>query len=92
MDFIQTVLGTLRRQLDRAGVPPEKSEAIVTHIEDFLSHYLGCDKVYLPSGRREAIKRRNEAVLREFNGRNHLEVCRRHGISRRTLYRILKGE
>lgn len=32
------------------------------------------------------------AVLRDFDYRNHRTVCERHGISRRTLYRILKRQ
>lgn len=31
-----------------------------------------------------------QAVLRDFDFRNHRLVCERHGISRRTLYRIVQ--
>lgn len=30
-------------------------------------------------------------VLEDFTGNNHDEVCAKHGISRRTLYRMLGG-
>lgn len=30
------------------------------------------------------------AVMRDFNYRNHAEVCRRHGISRSTLKRLVR--
>lgn len=33
-----------------------------------------------------------EAVLHDFNGRNHGEVMRKHGLSQRTLYRIIGGK
>lgn len=42
---------------------------------------------YIPV--REIRETRDAAVLRDFNGRNHIEVMRSHNISRATLYRIL---
>lgn len=34
---------------------------------------------------------RREAVLRDFNGANRAEVCRKHGIGKAQFYRYLKG-
>lgn len=34
---------------------------------------------------------RNRAIRREFNGRNHRELARRHGVSVRTVRRIVAG-
>lgn len=45
------------------------------------------ERVYVCHSREE----RNAAVKRDFNGRNKDEVCKKHGISERTLYRILGG-
>jgi Mor family transcriptional regulator len=33
---------------------------------------------------------RNQAIRSQFNGRNHAEVCKQHGISLSHLYRIIK--
>lgn len=38
---------------------------------------------------RDIQRYRRGAVLADFNGRNHKDVCRKHGISRQTLYRHL---
>lgn len=46
----------------------------------------GGDRLHVPACDRAA---RDEAIRADFNGRNHDEVCRRHGISRRTLYRLI---
>ncbi|TQE91142.1 MAG: DNA-binding protein, partial [Spiribacter salinus] len=46
----------------------------------------GGARLYIPCKDRAA---RDAAIRAEFTGRNHDEVCRRHGISRRTLYRII---
>lgn len=34
-------------------------------------------------------EKRAEAVRRDFNGRNRVEVCKKHSISRATFYRII---
>lgn len=33
---------------------------------------------------------RNERIRREFDGRNHRELARRFGVTRRTVYNILR--
>lgn len=38
---------------------------------------------------REMQEQRDRLVLADFDGRNRDEVCRKHGISRATFYRIL---
>ena len=47
---------------------------------------LGGQGIYIPAPPRTE---RNAAILTDFRGNNASEVCTKHGISRRTLYRIL---
>lgn len=65
-------------------------ERFAVEISDGILHRLqqrwGGDRIYIPSKDRAA---RDAAIRAAFDGRNHDEVCRRHGISRATLYRIL---
>lgn len=46
--------------------------------------------LYIP--KREIVASRDEAIRRDFNGRNHFEVMKKHGVSQRTLYRVIKGK
>ena len=39
---------------------------------------------------RQARRARNREIYRQFNGRNHHELCQRYGISLRTLQRIVR--
>lgn len=65
-------------------------ERFAGEISDEILHCLqqrwGGDRVYIPSRDRAA---RDAAIRAEFDGRNHIEICRRHAISRATLYRII---
>jgi len=91
-NFVREIICELESSLSRAAVDPNRSEQIVSSLEEFIRIRWGAHRPYVTRHKHRSIASRNEAVLREFNGRNHREVCRRHGISKRTLYRILKGE
>lgn len=45
--------------------------------------------IYIPSPSKAE---RNKAICEEFDGTNHQEVMRRHGIQRATLYRVISAK
>lgn len=45
-----------------------------------------CEELYIPAPDK---RERNEAIRREFNGRNRLEIMRKYNISRSQLYAIV---
>lgn len=47
---------------------------------------VGGQDVYIPA---EDRSERNAAIRAAFNGTNADEICRRHGVSRATLYRVV---
>lgn len=55
-------------------------------ITDALRRRNPAERLYIPAPDKRS---RDEAVRREFNGRNAREVCDRHGISRSRLYEII---
>ncbi|MCP1675470.1 Mor family transcriptional regulator [Natronocella acetinitrilica] len=64
----------------RLGVSPDVAKLLAGSVQTRLD---------LMHGGLDRKAARNRQVRREFDGRNHREVCRRWGISRSTLYRIL---
>lgn len=78
------VLRDMRRMIVtnavQMGISPEVARLIASSVEERLD---------LLHGGLETKAERNAAIRGEFNGRNHEHVCRRWGISRRTLYRII---
>lgn len=58
---------------------------LATEIVDlFFEQYQG-ERIYISQPR----NRRDAEILAAFDGTNRADVCRRYGISERTLYRIL---
>jgi Mor family transcriptional regulator len=70
------------------GVESEVARTVVAEILAVFRAHFGGSEVYVPRPARY-----DEAtVLRDFNGRNHDEVCKAHGIHRATLWRILERD
>jgi Mor family transcriptional regulator len=81
----EDILGILRE----AGIPEETAVRMCSQMMVTLHARYAGDKLYITSG---AIRDERDAqVRRDFNGTNHATVCRTHGISRVTLWRILKS-
>jgi Mor family transcriptional regulator len=57
-----------------------------------LGRMFGGSPVYFPILKRALIASRNRAIFEEFNGANHRELARKHRLSLRHLYKILKDE
>lgn len=81
----------LRTRVTRAvrqktGFSERLATFIAAEIIDGLVDQFRGERIYIGRSRIE----RDSAVLIEFNGRNHTDVCERHDISRATLYRILQ--
>lgn len=70
------------------GMEEALASCLAEAITRGLRARIGGQEVYVPApGKRE----RDEAIRREFNGRNLTEVCAKHGISRSRLYEIVGG-
>lgn len=52
---------------------------------------LGGQLVYVSKRNREALLMRNAEIFRVFDGRNHDEIAREHGITTRQVRKILKN-
>ncbi|MCC5809880.1 MAG: helix-turn-helix domain-containing protein [Ectothiorhodospiraceae bacterium] len=83
LEFIRVEVQDCLRTRGVSNQVAEDSARAVT--ERVMLRYGGTPQ-YVSKTRRQE---RREAALRDFSGDNHDAVCRRHGISRRTLYRWL---
>lgn len=84
-------LENTRKQMEQAitrkiGLNESIAAPIASAVLDaFREHYAGRE-IYIPARSRDD---RNERILRTFNGRNHHDLMKEHGLSRRQLNRIL---
>lgn len=89
-DIYQQIQHEIRQVADAFGISESVSGDFSTAITNRLQRLLGKNTVYFPClGNTE---QRYAAIKADFNGRNHTEVCKKHGISRSTLYRAVNDE
>jgi Mor family transcriptional regulator len=68
------------------GMPEPEARALAATLIDRIQTKHAGDEVYIPGPNKH---RRNEHIRRMFNGVNHDVVCRKFGISKATLYRVM---
>lgn len=88
----EDVLAALRSEAakmagDMFGLQEAQASELAAAITAWLQQKCGGRELYV---RARSRKERDRAVVADFDGRNHAEVCRAHGISLATLYRILE--
>lgn len=84
--FTNSLHAELVRVATEHGVDDSRAVQIAVRVvERIAQQYQGAEPYVSQPQRYDA-----QAVLRDFDYRNHDAVCAKHGISRRTLYRILR--
>lgn len=73
------------------GLAQQIASDLAQHITARLQQALGSSTIYFPASSGN-ITQRNAEIRREFTGRNHKDLCAKHNISLRTLYRVLKNK
>ena len=88
-DFVEGIISVAASAMLRAGLRPHQLEQVAASIREFIRDQHGGELVYIRTCRAESVRRRNRQVLRDLAaGVDRREICRRHNISMRTLYRI----
>ena len=72
----------------RFGIQAQVAKDIAAALEDIARRRYAGEIAYI--AKRDHAARR-AAVLADLNGRNHAEVCEKHGITKRTLYNYLRA-
>lgn len=76
--------------LKKAGVEPELAKAAgETALEEVRDRF-GGQVVYIPKDQLQRTKKRWAEIWNEFNGQNHAELARKHGMGVHAIYRILQ--
>lgn len=76
----------IRVARDCTGLAESTASQIIDQVFAGLYEEFRGERLYLC----QSLEARDADVRADFDGCNHDRVCRKHGISRRTLYRILK--
>ena len=81
----------LHERLARVLDPARAAVVALDLAEDVRAKW-GGGAIYIPRGDGFERSRRDAAVWREFNGRNHADLARHHGCTVKTIYEIVDRE
>lgn len=88
-DSTMAIAWKLRAVIEKSGyVKPEYACDLVTLIVEGIQMEFGGGDLYITKPSRSD---RNNSIRNEFNGKNANEICKKHQVSRATLYRIIGG-
>ena len=87
------LIDVLREELNAAGLcfAVDRSEDLTESVLRRLVGRIGGMHVYVRKNLRSR-QEVGELVLRDFDGTNHQQLARRHGVSLRGVYRMLKAQ
>lgn len=71
---------------EETGADAVTARRVANRIFARLQRYWGGTRLYIPAADNAE---RNRDIRAAFTGANHAEVCRRFGVSLRTLYRVI---
>lgn len=73
-------------------LPPTVAADLAHGLVEDVRLKWGGGLIYIPQGARFERQQRDAAIWREFNGRNHADLARRHGLTLSCVYDILARE
>lgn len=85
-------LATLIHQRLGDLLPPAIAADLARELAEDVRLKWGGGLIYIPQGARFERQQRDAAIWREFNGRNHADLARRHGLTLSCVYDILVRE
>lgn len=87
--LIRELAEVLTTQLRSGGVEPTSAEAIAEACAEYVREHFGGQPLYWAKGETMRQRLKREAMWAEFNGRNHAELARKHGICLQQVYKRL---
>jgi len=75
--------------LVKNGMPKEDADRIARDVSKQMCEQWGGQLIYFPYWMRMELSDRDKRIYSEFNGNNHSELSRKHGVSLQSIYRII---
>jgi Mor family transcriptional regulator len=73
------------------GEEEQEAMAFGFEVAEFIRRHWSGQAVYIPKGHHFTLSKRDQEILKEFDGSNRGEICRKHGITARRFYQILNA-
>lgn len=76
--------------VEMLGLDKDKADEVGQNIADRMAAHWGGQNIYFPMGLSYKLSQRDRLIYDEFNGSNHSELARKHGVSLQWIYKIIK--
>lgn len=77
------------RELLARRIPTDQAADLALEITEGIRARFGGSMVYIPKGDASQRDQRDQAILREFDGRNHRDLAIRHNLSLKQVYAVI---
>lgn len=88
-EFLAELAGQMAELLIARGLPADQAAEIGREAAERVRQTWGGIEVYIPKGRSFTLSQRDIEIWNEWNGRNVVELCRKHDLTEQRLYQIL---
>jgi Mor family transcriptional regulator len=89
-DFLRDLLQRTTRLLEEQGVSAEDANQVASELCAQVRADWGGQQLYIRKASPEEMTQRDQLIYNEFNGRNHLQLARKHNLSTAHIYHIVK--
>jgi Mor family transcriptional regulator len=72
------------------GLPDDHAEQLGVAVANDLAEHWGGSMISFPKDHPFKIAQRDELIYEQFTGNNHGELSRKHGITTRAIYKIVR--
>ncbi|ARU23629.1 Mor transcription activator family protein [Ralstonia syzygii] len=77
--------------VELASLDKDKADQLGREIADRMAAHWGGQNIYFPMGLSLKLSQRDQQIYGEFNGTNHSDLARKHGVSLQWVYKIVKA-
>ncbi|MFO1421200.1 MAG: Mor transcription activator family protein [Candidatus Competibacteraceae bacterium] len=91
-EILSDLAGLVHRRLIEQGIGADLATKTALDLAEDVRLKWGGGLIYIPKGDGFARGCRDAEIWREFNGRNHAELARKHGLTLSCVYDIIARE
>lgn len=89
-ELLEDLFATLKASLKKSEINENIADTAALQAVECIKKNWGGIQIYIPKGVTQNIKLRNLKIRREFNGSNHVKLCKRYKLSLQRVYDILR--
>lgn len=89
--FISEMVTMLKHSLvEHVELDAAVAQTLAEEVTDAICKAFGGTDIYIPQGRKSFSTKRRVKVWQEFTGNNHQALAQKHGLTSKTVYKIIR--